>query len=162
IARLSRRTVLNLAQSSIGSSFAANTDGKAASNRFHMHIRHRAASPLEAILLVQPRTVTIDELSIAMSKGRKVLSRVAPLGGEYLIKGTTGLARRDWGAALSNLWIVAEQILSALWEEKVVSPTHALDQSRTRRDQLNDTRTWTAAARIELLYQTGVLTSDAV
>lgn len=136
--------------------------GLAASNQFHLHIRYSAASPLEAIALVNPRTANMRELSKAMAKGLDVLARIPALRGEYLLKGSAGIARRDWGAALSNLWITSEQILSALWEREVITPTCSIDQSKSRRDQLNDTRTWTASARIEMLYQKSVLDPTTV
>jgi hypothetical protein len=131
--------------------------GPAAANRFHQKIRYRQASALEAIALHRPRTVSIAVLKAAMKNGLDVLAQVTAMRGEYLLKGTTGIARRDWGAALTNLWIVAEQLTSELWSREVVGPTLAEDQSRSRRDQLGDTRTWTASARIELLFQKRLL-----
>jgi len=131
--------------------------GQAASNRFHEQIRYGAASPLEAIALYQPRTVGLPTLETAMKAGLDVLRRVPSMRGEYLLRGVTGIARRDWGVALSNLWIVVEQVLSELWTRLVVEPTLALDQSKARRDQLADARTWTASARIEVLSQKGAI-----
>ena len=51
------------------------------------------------------------------------------------------------GAALANLWIVAEQITSELWSRDVANPTLAEDPRKSRRDQLGDTRTCIASAR---------------
>jgi len=78
------------------------------------------------------------------------------MGGEYLLRGAAGMARRDWGSALANLWIVTEQLLEALWTREVVEPARALDSNKARKDQLNDNRAWSAATRIEMLYQKGV------
>jgi hypothetical protein len=41
-----------------------------------------------------------------------------------------------------------------------MTPTLADDPSKSRRDQLGDTRTWTASARIELLFQKRLLSLD--
>lgn len=131
--------------------------GTAAPNRFHQLIRYLHATPYEAISLYRPRTVAIDTLRQAMKEGLGVLDRVPVLSGEYLLKGTTGIARRDWGAALANLWIATEQLISELWARDIVKPALLGDRSKARRDQLNDTRTWTAAARAELLLQKGVI-----
>lgn len=131
--------------------------GSAAPNRFHKLVRYQQASALEAVALYQPRTISMDALTAAMKTGLDVLARVPSMRGEYLLRGVTGIARRDWGAALANLWIVAEQIISNLWQRDVVIPALADGQSKTRKDQLNDVRTWTAAARIEMLRQKGVL-----
>jgi len=130
--------------------------GVSASGRFHRHIRDRNASPIESIELYKPRTATIVDLDQAMSAGLETLKKLEPVQGEYLLKGITGLARRDWGSALANLWIVTEQLLEALWDRDVVQPSCALDTSRNRREQLADNRVWTAAARIELLHQKAV------
>lgn len=136
--------------------------GQAAPNRFHEQIRYRQASPLEAIALHNPRTISIDELRRSMEVGLKVLALLPTLRGEYLLKGVTGIARRDWGTALTNLWIASEQLISALWSEEVVKPTLIKDSSKARRDQLADTRTWSAAPRIEMLFQKQALAGDVV
>lgn len=136
--------------------------GHAAANRFHEHVRHRQSSPMEAIALVQPRQVGLTELQAAMGAGLRMLDTVRSVRGEYLLKGTTGLARLDWGSALANLWIVVEQLVAELWERKVVAPTLEADPNKARRSQLMDTRSWTASTRIEMLYQKSVIDLDTV
>ena len=108
-----------------------------ASNRFHHHVRLRQASPLEAISLSGAYTVPLAELSTAMTVGRAVLDSIPELSGEFLLKGVTGIARRDWGAALANLWIVVEQITSHLWTQCVLSPAKDSNTISGRADQLS-------------------------
>ncbi len=131
-------------------------------NQFHRMIRLQQAPPLEAIHLMSPRSTNIGSLVTAMSSGRALLDAVPELSPEFLLKGATGLARRDWGAALSNLWIVVEQITSHLWESKILIPARGSQATPGRVDQLSDTRTWTVAARHELLHQTGTIGTDAL
>ncbi|HEV7684230.1 MAG TPA: hypothetical protein VGO68_19095 [Pyrinomonadaceae bacterium] len=133
----------------------SQSDGASGTNRFHKHIRHRNASALESIQLYKPRSVELSALDSAMKIGLATLKRLHPMHGEYLLRGATGMARRDWGSALANLWIVTEQLLEALWTREVVEPARALDSSKARKDQLNDNRVWSAATRIEMLYQKG-------
>jgi hypothetical protein len=133
------------------------TAGLAASNRFHKQIRYCNCGPLEAINLLHPKLVFINELNDAMQIGMDVLNRIPRMRADYLLRGVTGIGRRDWGSALANLWIVVEQLIASLWEKYVISPTIDVDNSKSRRDQLSDTRTWTAAARIEMLYQKSVI-----
>lgn len=140
----------------------AHKSSPAAANRFHEHVRHRQASPMEAIALVQPRHVGLAKLQAATGAGLRMLDVVPLVRGEYLLKGTTGLARLDWGSALANLWIVVEQLVAELWERKVVAPTLEADPSKARRSQLRDTRSWTAATRIEMLYQKAVIDLDTI
>ncbi len=135
----------------------SSRSGSAAPNRFHGHVRHRQASPMEAIALHEPQTVSISTLTDAMKIGLETLGKAPALRGEYLLKGVTGISHRDWGAALANLWIVVEQLVSELWTREVVNPTLLVDQSKARRNQLNDSRTWTASAKIELLFQKELL-----
>ena len=140
----------------------AHKSGPAAANRFHRHVRHQQASLLEAFALVQPRQVRLAELQAAMGAGLRMLDAVPLVRGEYLLKGTTGLARLDWGSALANLWIVVEQLVAELWERKIVAPTLETNSSKARRNQLMDTRNWTASTRIEMLYQKAVIDLDTI
>lgn len=91
-----------------------------------------------------------------MEIGLAALADVPSLSGEFLLKGVSGIARRDWGAALNNLWIVVEQLTEFLWDIKVLQKISNDEKITGRIEQLKDTRTWTAAARQELLFQKGV------
>lgn len=139
-----------------------NSAATARSNQFHRAIRQRQCAPLEAINLISPRTVEIDGLSAAMKAGRAILDAVPQLGPEFLLKGATGFARRDWGTALTNLWIVVEQITSHLWEMRILVGARNAQVTSGRIDQLSDTRTWTVAARHELLHQIGVINPETL
>lgn len=136
------------------------TSAPAAANRFHYQARMRLANPLEAINLLKPKTVDIDELSSAMSAGRKLLEKIPELAGEFLLKGVTSLVRHDWGGALSNLWIVTEQVTTNIWKDNVLGPARSNSSITGRVDQLSDTRTWTTATRHELLHQIGIIGGD--
>src|SRR5205814_2165744 len=85
------------------------------------------------------------------------------LSPEFLLKGVSGIARRDWGVALSNLWITIEQLTEVLWQRDVLRPMQS-DENRIagRSDQLKDTRTWTAANRHELLHLKGIVSDTAL
>lgn len=131
--------------------------GSAAPNIFHKHVRQMQSSPLEAIALVCPRKIALSDLQSAMASGLSVLDAIPTVKGEYLLKGTTGLARLDWGTALANLWIVVEQLVARLWDCKVVKPALADDPRKSRRSQLMDTRSWSASNRVEMLFQKGII-----
>jgi hypothetical protein len=139
-----------------------HTSASAAANRFHQLIRLQRASPFEAITLCGPRTAQISDLVTAMAAGRSILDALPELSGEFLLKGVTGIARRDWGTALANIWIVVEQITSNLWERRIVRPAQAPDPIPGRVDQLSDPRTWTIAMRHELLHQISVLSRQTL
>ncbi|WP_128916083.1 hypothetical protein [Bradyrhizobium nanningense] len=136
--------------------------GQASSNRFHELIRYQQASSMEAIELMYPRTVRFSQLASAMKVGLSVLSCVARLRGDLLLKGVTGIARRDWNSGLSNLWIVIEQIVSHVWDQRIVGQAVIDGAPKSRRDQLSDNRTWTVAVKLEVLHQSGFLDAAAL
>ena len=139
-----------------------NSSASASANRFHQLVRMRLASSFEAIKLLDPRMAEFVDLCAAMATGRAILEAVPELSGEFLLKGITGIARRDWGIALANLWIVVEQITSNLWEHRMVKPARAPNPIQGRADQLSDTRTWSISVRHETLHQISVLPRETL
>jgi len=135
--------------------------GSAAPNRFHNLVRLQRASALEAIALEEPRKLKTAELVQASEIGRKILEQLPEVGGEFLLRGTTGYARRDWGVALANLWIVVEQMTSHLWHRNVLSEAKKAVPIAGRMDSLTDNRTWTIGVKHEVLFQRGVLSAVA-
>ena len=119
------------------------------STRFHDLLRSQRASPLEAIALEEPRSIDFETIRVAITKGKAILDKTPQLGGEFLLRGVTGVARRDWGSALANLWIAIEQLTSYLWQENIISLAKEEAVFGSRIDQLNDNRTWTISC---LLY----------
>ena len=137
--------------------------GQAAANRFHSLIRLQMAPPIEAIALLRPRTLNMTSLRIAMREGLAALKALPQLSGEFLLKGVSGVARRDWGLALTNLWITIEQLTTILWEKEILAIVpNGTEKIDGRRDQLRDTRTWTVASRQEVLHQKGVLAVETL
>jgi hypothetical protein len=137
--------------------------GQAAANHFHELIRMRMAPPIDAIRLMNPTSLDFEELRQASQKGFALLKLATHLSPEFLLKGVSGIARRDWGVGLSNLWVTIEQLTELLWRREVLEPLSP-DESRIvgRIDQLRDTRTWTAANRHELLHVKGVVPAAAL
>ena len=138
----------------------ATTCAPAAANRFHFLIRGQHPSALDAIALDETRNILIDDLVKAARRGRLVLENVPSVSGEILLKGVTGYARRDWSTALTNLWIVVEQLTSHLWSSKIVNPARKSPTVSGRINSLRDNRTWTVATRHEMLYQKGLFDAD--
>ena len=64
-------------------------------------------------------------------------------------------SRRQLSEALIDAWIVIEQIVDWLWEEHKNQTSNA-----DRRNRLADSRTYTAAVRIEILRTTDVLDDE--
>ena len=133
----------------------------AVSNRFHEQIRSQRASPLESIALVEPRSISFEEFSEAISTGQALLEKIPELSSDFLLMGVTSFARRDWGSALSNLWIVVEQLTSHFWKKVILDSAKITKDFPGRIDQLSDNRTWTSSAKHELLFQLETFSAKA-
>jgi hypothetical protein len=137
----------------------ASGTGSSFVNQFHTTIRLRMAPPLHAINLLEPSRLSFSRLQLAAKDGFRVLSAVPSLTPEFLLKGVTAMARQDWTSAVSNLWVIVEQLTAHLWSREILlAPGNAEASIPGRQGQLKDTRTWTAANRQEMLYQKGMLT----
>jgi hypothetical protein len=133
----------------------SHAGGTAEPNRLHHQFRMNGGSPLDTIALFNPRKTTAARIVEAIAVGRSVLGRVPEVSGEFLLKGVTAYAKRDWGTALANLWIVVEQLSSHMWAAHVLAPAKAGQAIPGRTAQLEDYRTWTTGARLEVLHQLG-------
>jgi hypothetical protein len=68
----------------------------------------------------------------------------------------------NWSSALSNLWIIAEQITDYLWVNRFLDdPSRDPEIPARRQTLINDNRTYSASVKQEILYQIGILTEDA-
>lgn len=132
-------------------------NSSAAPNRFHSLARLQMAPPVEAISLLKPRKIKFNDLENATKFGLSVLENIPSLNAEFILKGITGIARRDWGHALSNLWIAIEQCVSHLWNKKIIEEVKTYPSSPGRVDQLGDYRTWSIASRLELMHQRNLI-----
>lgn len=143
--------------------YISSHSGQARANRFHNLARMCMAPPIEAITLLDPPILNFDLLQTAARQGFALLDSVPQLSPEFLLKGVSGIARRDWGVALSNLWITVEQLTEALWRRDVLKAVTSDENPISGRlDQLKDTRTWTAANRHELLHLKGIVSDTAL
>jgi hypothetical protein len=136
----------------------SHVSGLSLSSQFHELIRLRMAPPILAIQLYRPRQIVFEDLNNAAAMGFKAINSVVRLVPEYLLKGITGIARKDAGAALSNLWIVVEQLTEELWQRHLKNIDLELDIPG-RSSQLSDNRTWTTSVKQEVLYQSNVVDS---
>ena len=160
-------TAVNLDHLEFGSiidwKYIRSHGGQPGANHFHKSVRMQIASPLDAISLTTPPTLDVDVLRKAARDGFALLASVPRLSPEILLKGVSGIARRDWSVALSNLWINIEQLTETLWQRDILTPLQSDKNAIAgRSDQLKDTRTWTAANRHEVLHLKGILSDTAL
>jgi hypothetical protein len=127
--------------------------GPAAS--MHKAARMKMLGTLENISLLSPEVVTAEDLEASLKKGRSLLSRVGPVPQEQILYGATFYVRKQWAEALLHLWTTTERIVETAWNRHVLS--YPTPPSKKRRAFLEDHRTWTVSAKLEVLHQKRLL-----
>lgn len=130
----------------------------------HNRLRNNWASISEVIVLSNPQTIRASELKNAYIYGNKVLNAINNFSPVFLLRGHSAL--RDWnlGDALSNLWIVVEQLTYFLWVHCFLAnpnshPTTMRKKARVKSFK-TDNRTWTTSVKHELLWQSQTLSDS--
>ena len=136
--------------------------GQSASSSLHFKLRTKKASNIESIILLKPRHIHLEDFVSRVQLGQKVLTKVTNLTPTFLIRGITELSWRNWSAALSNLWITAEQLTDFIWHNLFIGSSAFSIQSLPSRTKSmhEDNRTWSIAVKQELLFSAGFITES--
>lgn len=127
--------------------------------KLHSELRDRSASSADSMKLLDLKPITISELEAAVSHGREIVEKCGPLSHEIVLSGCTHYVEGALAEALTSLWTSIEQLVSLLWRNEVEAKASA-DGVPQRGQFLSDYRVWTTSARIEVLFQKGILNAD--
>lgn len=122
---------------------------------FHHAARTTLIGAMDVIRLLDPETVTVDELQGALKAGRKLIGELGGIPREQVLYGTTFYVRRQWAEALIHLWTTTERIVEIAWQKYIVDALQPLPKKR--RAFLNDHKTWPVSAKLEMLFQKALL-----
>lgn len=125
----------------------------------HSALRDRSASISDNILLLDKKTITLATLKKAIARGRSVLSNCEPLSPEIALAGATHYVAGALAEALTCCWTSIEQVISHIWRLEVEANAQ-VEAIPNRGGFLKDYRVWTTSARIELLYQKGIVQAE--
>lgn len=129
--------------------------------QIRMTLQGKIASPLHSILLYQPKYIFANDILRAYQEGKAICGKIPSLSADFLVHGVSTFVSHDWAASLSHLWISAEQVIEFLWIKNILdSDVLSVANIPGRRDFLKDHRTWTTSARLEMLFQKGVISID--
>ena len=137
--------------------------GYSYNSHLHANLRMRITNNVDAIVLEGASTnaLSIDELKLRLQGGSEIIDRINNLSTYHLIVGVTEIKYGNWSAAVSNLWIVAEQLTDYLWERDFVNNEDRDPDIPTRKQTLRqDHRTFSTSVKQEILFQIGVLPLD--
>lgn len=137
--------------------------GNSANSQLHTKIRHNYVNNIDSIYLDSPRIIKVGKLLKMMNDGENVLKKIPNLSPKFLMKGITEITYRNWDLVLSNLWIIAEQIIDFLWHSLFLKtqkfhPNKNIDGRLT--SLKDDTRTWSTAIKQEILFQNNIITDE--
>lgn len=138
--------------------------GHSFNSHVHAVLRMKLTNSFEAIHLLSAvsSAISVEEFVKCFEKGTQIIKAVDRLSTYYLIAGITEMRYGNWSSALSNLWIVAEQITDYLWVNRFLDdPSKNPEIPSRRQTLLNDNRTYSASVKQEILYQMGVLSEAA-
>lgn len=133
--------------------------GASRNTALHSALRDRSASVGDNIVLLDQKTITIATLRKAIKRGRLILSKCSSLSPEIALAGTTHYVSGALAEALTCLWTSIEQAISQIWRLEIEQKLQ-VEAIPNRSGFLKDYRVWTTSARIELLYQKGLVHAD--
>jgi hypothetical protein len=130
--------------------------GASKNTALHTALRDQSASISDNIVLLDLVPITLASLKKAITRGRSILSKCEPLSPEIALAGTTHYVAGAFAESLTCLWTSIEQVVSRIWRLEVEAKVQA-DTIPNRSVFLKDYRVWTTSARIELLFQKGLI-----
>ncbi|NUZ07071.1 DUF4145 domain-containing protein [Piscinibacter koreensis] len=133
--------------------------GASRNTSLHSALRDRSASISDNIILLDRKTITLAALQKAVIRGRSVLSHCEPLSPEIALAGVTHYVAGSLAEALTCLWTSIEQAISRMWRMEIEAKVQA-DAIPNRSGFLKDYRVWTTSARIEVLFQKGLIQTE--
>jgi hypothetical protein len=129
--------------------------GGGASASLHKAARTKHIGTIDVIRLLNPEVIDQAELERAFSAGRKRLQQLDGIPREQLLYAITYYVKGQWAESLIHAWTTTERIIEIAWASHVCNA--ALASSKKRKQFLNDHRTWTSSAKLEVLFQKGLL-----
>ncbi|MBN1373392.1 MAG: hypothetical protein JW987_15755 [Anaerolineaceae bacterium] len=126
--------------------------------KFHRAIRTKHAGALDVILLFNPPSLEIAEISDAYEKGKQFYQKLKGISPVLLLNGASNYVNRHWTESLIFIWTSIEQIVNCLWVDHIVNQKQANIAGRST--FLKDFRTWTTSTRIEVLFQRELIDTE--
>lgn len=128
--------------------------GEGGAAKFHQAAQLKSLNSLDAIRLLNPQKILKSDLEKAFWSGSKYSSALGYSSLSLLIKGITHYSNNLYTEALVCLWTFIEQLIDNIWRLEIVNVGNA---HAGHKSFLQDNRTWTIAAKSEMLYQKNFL-----
>jgi hypothetical protein len=123
---------------------------------FHKAIRTKLVGAMDSINLLNPISISTDEIHKAYKNGKAIFDKIPNLSPNMLLDGTSNYVSNQWSESLIFLWTSIEQLINQIWEREIVDK-EIEGVIEGRKTFLKDFRTWTTSTRIEALFQKGII-----
>lgn len=137
--------------------------GSSSISNLHSKIRMCTASNMDTIYLSNPRIVYVNELLDKLKLGDEVFKQIPNLNPKFLLRGITEFKYKNWDLVLSNLWISIEQLIDFIWNQRFLTNNEhhpSIEVPNRKKSLKEDSRTWSASVKQELLYQKNLIDQD--
>ena len=122
-------------------------------------LRNNLSGPFLPVFLHNVEQVSAVELQRHLTAGISIAEAIPSLTPAAISRAVSSYASHDWSDCLLNAWMCSEQIVSHMWEHTLVdAEAKEVNRIPGRGKSLQDTRTWTAGTRLEVLFQSGDVT----
>lgn len=124
-------------------------------------LRMGRGGPDESILLYHPKRIPKKQYLQQHQNGQLVAKHLPENLYTVLLPACTAFSNEMWERSLILGWTSFELMIEQLWKDKIIANAKVQGISSGRRkDFLNDSRTWTSSARIEMLWQNRIISDD--
>jgi hypothetical protein len=128
------------------------------SGALYKSLGNRDAGNSYNINLLNPARIYRDDVTKAYKSGSQTFRNIDNLSPSLFISAFTYYLEFQTREALTNAWICIEQILEYLWSKIMLPDVKSINISGRRK--FMESQQWTAAHKIEVLYQSKVLTAE--
>lgn len=141
--------------------FRSSSSSSGSIANFHHAIQTKLVGTLDSIKLLSPEEIEVKDYEKAIALGKNTLSAVPRLSASILLNGVTQFVKHQWPESLVSLWTSIEQVLSHVWNTEIVQKRNESGSEIVGRKKfLQDFRTWSSSAKIEVLYQNENIDSE--
>ncbi|MBS1773784.1 MAG: hypothetical protein JST82_13070 [Bacteroidetes bacterium] len=143
---------------STDSYFTQLSSGKGRNSSFHSAIRTKHVGTMDVISLLDVQKITVKDFTTAYSEGKNVFKKLGNISPSILLNGISHFVKHEYSDGLISLWTCVEQVIAEIWTRRILDDC-TNQKINGRKQFLEDNRTWTIAAKIEVLYQRKIITS---
>jgi hypothetical protein len=126
---------------------------------FHQTAKSKTVGRIEAIKLLEPKTILNTEIESAYDTGRQYFNNLKGFSPVLLLNGTSNYVRHQWIEGLIFTWAGIEQLINMIWTKNICGSS-SQQHIEGRDSLLKDFRTWPISTKIEVLYQNEFISAE--